>query len=107
LNLELCITDLTFYEAINMRSFFACIILIIFIIACGKQATERTVVVYASVDQNYAEPIIRKFAQDSKIKVLPIYDVEAAKTTGLVNRLVAEKARPKADVFWNGEFAQT
>lgn len=90
-----------------MRSFFACIILIIFIIACGKPATERTVVVYASVDQNYAEPIIRKFAQDSKIKVLPIYDVEAAKTTGLVNRLVAEKARPQADVFWNVEFAQT
>jgi iron(III) transport system substrate-binding protein len=33
--------------------------------------------------------------------------VEAAKTTGLANRLIAEKDRPRADVFWNGEFAQT
>jgi iron(III) transport system substrate-binding protein len=33
--------------------------------------------------------------------------VEASKTTGLVNRLIAEKDRPQADVFWSGEFAQT
>ena len=38
---------------------------------------------------------------------MPVYDVEAAKTTGLVNRLIAEKDRPQADVFWSGEFAQT
>jgi len=83
------------------------IVFIIFIIACSKASQEKTVVVYASVDQHYSEPIIRKFTQETKIKVLPVYDVEAAKTTGLVNRLVAEKPRPQADVFWNGEFAQT
>ena len=33
--------------------------------------------------------------------------MEAAKTTGLVNRLIAERSRPQADVWWNGEFAQT
>jgi iron(III) transport system substrate-binding protein len=38
---------------------------------------------------------------------MPVYDVEATKTTGLVNRLIAEKARPQADVFWSGEFSQT
>jgi iron(III) transport system substrate-binding protein len=33
--------------------------------------------------------------------------VEATKTIGLVNRLVAEAHAPQADVFWNGEFIQT
>jgi hypothetical protein len=46
-------------------------------------------------------------AAKTGIKVNAVYDVEAAKTTGLVNRLIAEASNPQADVFWNGEFAQT
>lgn len=68
---------------------------------------DRAVIVYTSVDQIYSEPIFREFERISGIRVLPVYDVEAAKTTGLVNRLVAEKDHPRADVFWNGEFVQT
>ncbi|MDD3579707.1 MAG: extracellular solute-binding protein [Desulfobacca sp.] len=91
-----------------MRSLFIIVLASsIFIMACSNSTKEKELIVYASVDQNYSEPIIQKFAQKTKIKVLPVYDVEAAKTTGLVNRLVAEKPRPQADVFWNGEFAQT
>jgi len=67
----------------------------------------RSVVVYTSVDQNFAEPILQAFEAESGIRVLPVYDVEAAKTTGLVNRIIAERSRPQADVFWSGEFAQT
>jgi iron(III) transport system substrate-binding protein len=65
------------------------------------------VVIYASVDQIYSEPILKKFETESGITVLPVFDVEATKTTGMVNRLIAEKARPQTDVFWSGEFAQT
>lgn len=64
-------------------------------------------VVYASVDQVYAEPVLREFESLHGIKVRAVYNVEGAKTTGLINRLIAEKDRPQADVFWNGEFAQT
>ena len=64
-------------------------------------------VVYASVDQVYAEPVLKDFGRSTGVRVLPVFDVEAAKTTGLVNRLIAERARPVADVFWNGEFVQT
>jgi iron(III) transport system substrate-binding protein len=67
----------------------------------------KTVVVYTSVDQFFSEPFFRAFENDTGIRVLPVYDVEATKTTGLVNRLIAEKARPQADVFWNCEFSQT
>lgn len=77
-----------------------------FISACAAPA-ENAVVVYTSVDQQYAEPILQSFARQSGVAVLPVYDVEAAKTTGLVNRLIAEKTHPRADVFWNGEFVQT
>ncbi len=78
--------------------------------ACGthrRGPPVRQVVVYTSVDQVYAEPVLQTFAEQSGIDVLPVFDVEAAKTTGLVNRLIAEQQNPQADVFWNGEFAQT
>jgi len=65
------------------------------------------VVLYTSVDQAYAEPVLADFEVQTGIDVLPVFDVEAAKTTGLVNRLIAEKTNPQADVWWNGEFAQT
>ena len=68
---------------------------------------KRTVVVYTSVDQVYSEPVFRDFENVTGIKVLAVYDVEATKTTGLVNRLIAEKGYPRADVFWSGEFGQT
>ena len=67
----------------------------------------REVVVYTSVDQFFSEPVLKDFEAATGITVRAVFDVEAAKTTGLANRLVAEKARPRADVFWNGEFVQT
>src|SRR6056297_1358395 len=65
------------------------------------------VVVYTAVDQNYAEMVLEKFTEDTGIEVLPVYDVEASKTTGLINRLIAEKDNATADVFWNNEISQT
>ena len=75
--------------------------------ACGKKTGVNEVVIYTSVDQIYSEPVFKSFEEKTGIKVKAVYDVEAAKTTGLVARLEAEKDRPQADVFWNGEFAQT
>jgi len=83
--------------------FLGCISLV----SCQSQKAQKVVVAYVSVDQVYAEPILKSFEQKTGIKVLAVYDVEATKTSGMVNRLIAEKGRPQADVFWNGEFAQT
>jgi len=76
-------------------------------VACQTQRAERAVVVYTSVDQIYSEPILKRFEDKTGIRVLPVYDVEATKTTGLVNRLIAERTHPQADLFWSSEFAQT
>ena len=75
--------------------------------APAERGARKHVVVYASVDQNYSEPVLEQFEARTGIEVKAVYDVEAAKTTGLVNRLLAEKDNPRADVWWSGEFAQT
>lgn len=88
-------------------TFRCCFLLLLILILSACKPGERSVVAYVSVDQVYAEPILKDFEKETGIKVLAVYDVEAAKTTGLTTRLVAEKDHPRADVFWNGEFAQT
>ncbi len=76
---------------------------------CSKKnpAAAKEVVVYTCLDQVYSEPILKQFEKASGIKVRAVYDTEAAKTTGLVNRLLARKDNPDCDVFWNNESAQT
>ncbi len=64
---------------------------------------ERSVVVYTAQDQEYAEPIFAEFTQQTGIRVKPLFDSEAVKTVGLVNRLIAEQAHPQGDVFWGNE----
>ncbi len=73
----------------------------------GTEAYARQVVIYTSLDQVFSEPILQDFEKKTGIEVLALYDVEASKTTGLVNRLIAEKNRPKCDVFWNSEVGRT
>jgi len=72
---------------------------------CGRSSQQ--VVVYTALDEMYSQPILEAFTKDTGIEVLPVYDTEASKTTGLVSRIIAEANRPRADVFWNNEVAQT
>ncbi|MFN2477467.1 MAG: extracellular solute-binding protein [Chthoniobacterales bacterium] len=62
-----------------------------------------TVVVYTSVDDVFARPICERFQKQTGIKVQLVPDTEETKSTGLLNRLIAEKARPQCDVFWSGD----
>ena len=82
------------------------VLLAVLLAGCTAPAS-RQVVVYTSVDQVYADPILAAFERETGVRVRPVFDVEASKTTGLSNRLLAEAAHPQADVFWNGEFLQT
>ena len=69
--------------------------------ACREQGPE--VVVYTSVDQVFSQPVLERFQEESGIRVRAIYDTEEAKSTGVVNRLIAEAENPQADVFWSGD----
>src|SRR5688572_4969294 len=63
----------------------------------------ETVVVYTSVDDVFARPIAEQFQRETGIIVRLVPDTEETKSTGLLNRLIAEKERPQADVFWSGD----
>lgn len=72
-------------------------------VGCGGPSPGGEVVVYSSVDEVFAQPIAERFEQETGIRVLLVPDTEETKSTGLLNRLIAEKDRPRADVFWSGD----
>jgi iron(III) transport system substrate-binding protein len=79
-------------------------------IACRSpesQNAQRTVTVYVSTDRVFSEPVLRAYEQRTGVRLNAVYDTEEAKSTGLANRLIAEKARPQADVFWSNEPVRT
>ena len=65
------------------------------------------VVAYVSQDQIHAEALFAEFERETGLRVRAVYDSEAAKTVGLVNRLLAERNRPQCDVYWGGEELRT
>ncbi len=69
--------------------------------SCQKNAQE--VVVYTSVDQIFSEPIFNTFEKKTGITVKAVFDTEETKSTGVLNRLIAESKKPQADVFWSGD----
>lgn len=72
------------------------------------KATDRgEVVVYCSVDEVYARPVLEQFTRKTGIQVKLVADSEETKSTGLLHRLLAEKERPQADVFWSGDPVRT
>lgn len=81
------------------RVFFLFIILLGLLENVGAQE----VVVYTSVDRLFSEPVLKDFEKERGIKIKAIFDTEEAKSTGIVNRLIAEKNNPQADVFWSGD----
>jgi iron(III) transport system substrate-binding protein len=69
----------------------------------GGAGAARRVVVYCSADSVYAQPLFDEFTRRTGIVVAPVFDTEATKTTGLVNRMLGEKDAPRADVWWSSE----
>lgn len=67
------------------------------------EAKERTLVLYSSADDEVTKLVVSAFEKDSGIKVLWTGDTEQTKTTGLVQRVIAEKDAPQADVWWSSE----
>jgi iron(III) transport system substrate-binding protein len=80
---------------------------LLFAFAGCRSGDQQAVVVYAAQDQEYAEPVLKKFTGETGIKARIVYDSEAVKTVGLANRLLAERSRPQCDVFWGNEELRT
>ncbi len=65
------------------------------------------VIVYTALDREFSEPILNEFTRQTGIAVRPKYDTESTKTVGLVEAIIAERDRPRCDLFWNNEILNT
>jgi len=86
-----------------MKTITIIIASVIILFAAGCNNNTNVVVVYTSVDQIFSEPILKGFENSSGIIVKAVYDTEETKSTGVVNRLIAEKENPQCDLFWSGD----
>jgi iron(III) transport system substrate-binding protein len=76
--------------------------------ACRQvNETVGEVTAYVSADRPFSEPVLQEYERRSGVRVNVVYDTEETKSTGLANRLLAEKPRPQADVFWSNEPVRT
>ena len=73
----------------------------------GTRDGSSSLVVYCAHDSVYADAILKDFERQTGIHVDVRYDTEATKSLGLVNLIVAERQRPRCDVFWNNELLGT
>jgi iron(III) transport system substrate-binding protein len=79
------------------------------LLACcaGCTRSEPRVVLYCAQDRDFAVPLLDDFQQHTGLPVVPKYDTEKNKSVSLYEELVAEKNRPRCDVFWNNEILST
>jgi iron(III) transport system substrate-binding protein len=93
-------------RAARLCSFPSRSVLAFLMLFVSVAAQERKVICYVSHDFEHAEAILKAFEAETGIKIEPVGDTEDSKTVGLANRLVEEKDKPRADVFWNNEVTQ-
>lgn len=73
-----------------------------------KTAPHRPVLLYCSVDETLARIVLKRYEAQTGVSVSTIFDSEAGKTTGLVNRIMREaEGSPRADLFWSSELFHT
>lgn len=74
-------------------------------VGCSRAPASRAgeVVLYSSVDDFLLREVVQSFEESTGVRVRLLGDTEATKTTGLVERLIAERESPRADVWWSSE----
>ncbi len=94
---------------LSMLAAVASLAMVVACVGCSREnkQAKAQVVIYCSVDQQFAQAVLAEFEAKTGIRVLARFDTEAGKTVGLVQRLRAESAAPAADVFWSSEMFHT
>ena len=75
-------------------------------VGCGESEPPE-VIVYTALDSEFSKPIFADFTRETGITVRPKFDTESTKTVGLAQAIIAERERPRCDVFWNNEILNT
>jgi iron(III) transport system substrate-binding protein len=87
--------------AMKMIKIISLLLLAFWLTGCSDE--RKVVVVYTTVDEVFSEPVLRDFERETGIRVKAVFDTEETKSTGVLNRLIAEKDNPQCDVFWSGD----
>src|SRR3954467_13331954 len=86
--------------------FMVCAAFAALLIGCRRESAPE-VVVYSALDQEFSQPIFEAFTRETGIVVRAKYDAESTKTVGLTQAILAERERPRCDLFWNNEILNT
>lgn len=81
--------------------------LLFLIVGCSTGTQTQEVIVYVALDREFSEPVLKRFEQETGIRVRAKYDIESNKTVGLANELIESAGRGRADLFWNNEVLHT
>ncbi len=91
-------------ESLSFPLCFTLLVFEVLFLALGCTSSKKPeVVAYVSEDQVFSEPILKDFERETGIVVRAVFDTEEAKSTGVMNRLLAEKENPQADLYWANE----
>lgn len=64
---------------------------------------EADVVLYCGVDQDQSIPIVQVFEKETGLATRYEGEIESQRSIGLPEKLLAERERPRADVYWSNE----
>ena len=73
----------------------------------SNEEDQNRLTIYVSADEHIAREIFSVFTEKTGIEVAWVGDTESSKNTTLIQRLIREKDRPTADVFWSSEILGT
>ncbi|MFN3150529.1 extracellular solute-binding protein [Bremerella sp.] len=93
--------------ALRHRAVLFALLLSMGVLSACRPAAKEEVVVYTALDQEFSENHFNTYREQTGVDVVPKFDTEANKTVGLTEAILAEKDRPRCDVFWNNEILNT
>ncbi len=71
--------------------------------ACGNDGSAARVVLYCGVDMDQSQAIAQRYEEERSADVDFHGETEKMRSVGLPQRLMLERGRPRADVFWSNE----
>ena len=92
-------------------AWFAALSVSVLPLACSRSAdtVRDELIVYCSIDEVFGRSVLDAYQARTGRKLSVVFDSEAGKTTGLVNKIIreADSGRSRADVFWSSELFNT
>ncbi|MEQ8211852.1 MAG: extracellular solute-binding protein [Lacipirellulaceae bacterium] len=91
----------------SARDLYTCLLLSLTLLAGCVPSEKREVIVYTALDEPFSQPVFDEFTRETGIAVRAKFDTESTKTVGLTQAIIAERERPRCDLFWNNEVVNT